>query len=420
MFDPNAALPDFATQKEQIDRQRVLAEMLRKQALSNAPQGQMVSGRYVAPSWLEHAMQIAKAGLSARMQGEIDKSQSAYNADVAAATKDWQSKLPQAIAATQGTAGAPAGFRDSAPNPEQGFVPAVEPQAGSPTKLASTGQILQHALAGMNIPGNEKAAQLYSQGALADQAREDTQAARKEDIVDKATARRENLVATLEARKAEFEAKFEAQKQAGLVTAEAKRQHDETLKAMAQMAADARRYAADQQLAGVRERTAASGTKQDKPLANLVHKELSDLDANATAIQTLKSDFKPEFAGIGGWAKDKLGPYIPGVSEEATNWWRNYRKQVELVQRHAMFGASLTGNEQKSWASADIQPGMKDSVIKANLETRAKLAEKVYEKVRTQRANEGHSVDAAFPSRGLWRPDTDFVGADGFAVREKK
>jgi len=115
-----------------------------------------------------------------------------------------------------------------------------------------------------------------------------------------------------------------------------------------------------------------------KPLPSSVHKELSAAEDNAGSMTQLESTFKPEFAGAKGTLSKTLGPYIPGVSDDAAQWWKTYAKQSELVERHKLFGAALTPVEQESWRAADISSGMKADTIKANLAIRKALADKVF------------------------------------------
>lgn len=123
--------------------------------------------------------------------------------------------------------------------------------------------------------------------------------------------------------------------------------------------------------------------EQTKPLPPKVVTELKDARENAAAMDALASSFKPSFAGKGvmGLGADmQVGASANlGIDKDAVDWWKNYRKQAELVERHAMFGASLTQGEQASWRSADISPGMDPAVVARNLATRQRLARKVLE-----------------------------------------
>jgi hypothetical protein len=188
---------DYTAQQLSLARQRKLADMLRAkaEATSNYQErpGQMVSGHYVAPSWSQNLSSIINPMMQRqRATAEEDKAaqqEGVYNQAVDAARQKWQSALPQAVAAKA---------------EQQGPVDPANPTElnAAPAQPVTTGRILQHTLAGLDIPGNERAAGVYNQGALADLAREDTQAARKEDLAANNAAK---LVQAQEQRAARLE-----------------------------------------------------------------------------------------------------------------------------------------------------------------------------------------------------------------------
>jgi hypothetical protein len=81
-------------------------------------------------------------------------------------------------------------------SPELAAVPEV------PAQLPDTSSILRATIAGLNIPGNEKVAQLYGQGMMAEQTREDTQTFNKEQAAARMAQERELRLATLTQQKA--------------------------------------------------------------------------------------------------------------------------------------------------------------------------------------------------------------------------
>ena len=66
-----------------------MANLLLQQGMSGAPQGQMVSGRYVAPSWSQNLAPIANAALGLYAGYQADKAQT----DLAAALRDKQEEI---------------------------------------------------------------------------------------------------------------------------------------------------------------------------------------------------------------------------------------------------------------------------------------------------------------------------------------
>jgi hypothetical protein len=176
--------------------------------------------------------------------------------------------------------------------------------------------------------------------------------------------------------------------------------------------------------------TAADGTplggKADgKPLPGQVVKTITEARDNAATIGNLQTSFKPEYAskgvlGIGADASLAAKATL-GTDKDSVEWWKNYRKQSELTERHALFGGALTPTEQASWRSADIGPGMDAKVIATNLKTRADLAQKVADFARQDQIDAGHSADRidkiagrkapeAKPTRTVVRTGTDAAG----------
>lgn len=66
-----ALLQDTGPQAAKLKRQQAIADGLRKQAMT-PQQGQMISGRYVAPSPLSYIQQGLAGYQGGKMQGEID------------------------------------------------------------------------------------------------------------------------------------------------------------------------------------------------------------------------------------------------------------------------------------------------------------------------------------------------------------
>lgn len=78
MANTNSNLPsllDFQVQQQAIDRQRKMAEALQQQSMQS-PDGQMVSGRYVAPSYTQYAAKLAQALSGKSGVEDADKRQS--------------------------------------------------------------------------------------------------------------------------------------------------------------------------------------------------------------------------------------------------------------------------------------------------------------------------------------------------------
>ncbi|MBX9848922.1 MAG: hypothetical protein K2X64_06480 [Rhodocyclaceae bacterium] len=142
---------------------------------------------------------------------------------------------------------------------------------------------------------------------------------------------------------------------------------------------------------------ADKASTNSKPLAGSVVKQLQETGDNAVTIANLSNSFKDNFANkgiLGAGADGQLSLSATlGKDKDSVDWWKNYRKQAELVERHASFGASLTPGEQESWRAADIGPGMHPDVIRRNLQTRATLSARMLDNARQDAIDAGHSED---------------------------
>jgi hypothetical protein len=145
-------------------------------------------------------------------------------------------------------------------------------------------------------------------------------------------------------------------------------------------------------------------------------------------IQRLKDTFKPEFANFGA---DVVGDTAAkfqarfASNPDMANWWRRY-ENVALPERHSMFGATLTGNEAKSWRKASIGAGSSTAEIlswvgdKERVLTN-KLAD--YETTAASRPSQaaGDIEQDAIRRTGSYQPDMYEYGYEnGKFFREKK
>lgn len=164
----------------------------------------------------------------------------------------------------------------------------------------------------------------------------------------------------------------------------------------------------------------------NKPLVQPVIKSLQETRDNAVSINNLTKTFKPEYAdkGVMGVGADASmsAKAIMGWDKDAVEWWKTYKKQAELVERHAMFGASLTPGEQASWRSADIAPGMDADVINTNIKARAELAKTMLENTRSDYVGAGYSEKriGLIVDRGLKQLGDEKLDADRPAAGSAK
>ena len=156
--------------------------------------------------------------------------------------------------------------------------------------------------------------------------------------------------------------------------------------------------------------------------------EVRGINNLSDEIQRLKDTFKPEFANFGadvvGDTAAKFQARIAGNPEMA-NWWRRY-ENVALPERHSMFGATLTGNEAKSWRKASIGAGSSTAEILSWIGDKEKtLTNKLadYEMTAASRPAQatGDIEQDAIRRTGSYQPDMYEYGYEnGKFFREKK
>ena len=65
--------PEILQQQQALTRQQQMAQLLMQQGMQQ-PQGQMVSGRYVAPSFFQYAAPLLQTYLGSRLAEKTDNS----------------------------------------------------------------------------------------------------------------------------------------------------------------------------------------------------------------------------------------------------------------------------------------------------------------------------------------------------------
>jgi hypothetical protein len=135
--------------------------------------------------------------------------------------------------------------------------------------------------------------------------------------------------------------------------------------------------------------------------------EVRGINNLSDEIQRLKDTFKPEFANFGA---DVVGDTAAkfqarfASNPEMANWWRRY-ENVALPERHSMFGATLTGNEAKSWRKASIGAGSSTEEILSWIGDK--------ERVLTNKLADYETTAAARPSQGAGDIEQDAIRRTG-------
>jgi hypothetical protein len=176
------------------------------------------------------------------------------------------------------------------------------------------------------------------------------------------------------------------------------------------------------------ERAKLARLDKEGRLSPTERKDVRGINNLTDEIQRLKETFKPEFANFGadvvGDTAAKFQSRIAGNPEMA-NWWRRY-ENVALPERHSMFGATLTGNEAKSWRKASIGAGSSTAEVLSWIGDKEKtLTNKLaaYEMTAASRPAQatGDIEQDAIRRTGSYQPDIYEYGYEnGKFFREKK
>ena len=358
-------------------RKKLLADLMRQSAQPlQMPEGQMVGRYYVKPSPLAYAVPGIERALTQQRgeqtQRDLERDQREYtNADQADAAAHIASR-PQAHGEMQGPRA-------------QGGSPDLD--GYSPT----TQDKLEWAQQGQRIPSRRDVmTRVMADLEVNEPTREDARAQRNLDREDRQAESRatseSNLALKrdqLEQRREEAHLRSEDARLSFEQRREANRESNQARRDIAALVADPRR-------------STATNSGQGKTLPQIVIKDLGGLEETVGRVSTLKSEFKPEFGGLKGAALTLAGNNIPGVTTGASEWWRNYAKEAALVERHAMFGASLTDGEKKAWKDADISPSLAPEAIQRNLARREALARKVFSNAVNRHQRAGYNARDAF------------------------
>lgn len=129
------------------------------------------------------------------------------------------------------------------------------------------------------------------------------------------------------------------------------------------------------------------GVRTERKAREFSVSDLGKLRAEGSTFATVRrlgETFRDAYSMPGGIVagdvRNWIGRTLPEgattpVAREAAQWWQDYKRNSELLERHELFGAALTGTEQAQWRQADINPNMEPGAIRRNLETRKTILE---------------------------------------------
>jgi hypothetical protein len=140
-----------------------------------------------------------------------------------------------------------------------------------------------------------------------------------------------------------------------------------------------------------------AGGGAGKPLPAKEVSAVEGLSSLSDSLKKLEQDFKPEFAsmgllGFGAEAQLEATRRLGGKkAQEAISWWSRYNR-LQAPNRHALFGATLTGNELKNFQSFTAKPSDSSETVKTMLRDQADYSESTARQKAMQYESAGYRV----------------------------
>ena len=145
-------------------------------------------------------------------------------------------------------------------------------------------------------------------------------------------------------------------------------------------------------------------------------KQLKDKDVSkiegaeslANSLEKLRKDFKPEYASLGVLglgaelsfeAKRRLGSE---EGQKAVSWWSQYER-LQAPERHSLFGATLTGNELKSYQGMSAKKSDNPKVVENMLQDQINYSRNLADDRKIAFETAGYKVPESIKPRDFIR-----------------
>lgn len=118
--------------------------------------------------------------------------------------------------------------------------------------------------------------------------------------------------------------------------------------------------------------SAANNQKPQYKLSDSAAKSFRERVETLGTINTLSQRFRDEFSGsvpmlgeVENWVANK-GLGTEGMKAQS-QWWGDWKKFYENIERNRLFGSALTDSEQRQWKASNITPDMSPEQIRSRL-----------------------------------------------------
>lgn len=371
MFDPTTDQADIASLLAQV-------AALRKQQYT-APQGQMVSGHYVAPAMSQQLQPVLGGVVADLQEGRAKEKQKDLDTRAQADLVQWLRRRPQA----QTVYGA--GAEGPTMNTQQPSDASMADWASAGLKNPLTKTVANQALTDniVNAPIRaEKQADKIEIQRNVDQRYTEDREARMQLARENAQARMDQLQMRLDAAAAQGAATNGIRLQIAQQANELRRLGIEAQDRRAQAGLDAKAGAAE------------AKANTPKGLSATQQKQVAELASGVTDYTDLLKSYKPEYFGASAAAKVKMAP-VAGVASDLSGGllglgdkdremieWHQRFKARDNPERHELFGSALTPTENASYQQTTISSMSDPKQVPILLQRRLRLEKLAIDRIQ--------------------------------------
>ena len=361
LYDPTA---DDLAVKQAI----MQAAALRK--VNPAPEGQMVSGHYVKPSFLQQLQPLVGGMAADAIESRANDKQTSINAQNRQALSQWVNGQPQGTT-TYGSSDAGPTMTKAAPTDAQNLG----------WQAAGMTNPLTKAIAARAMEDNIVNAPIRAEKAV------DKKDLLTATLADKETQRKsdmDKLVMTLNQRHDDLLEKIASNERMGGDSNAMKQSLMQNSVLLQQLKGEqgmaVQGLKNDGTLATTQARAAAGS---NKPILNATQqKEMAGFQDEINQHKGYLDAFKPDYTGFKVYTADKLRTATGQIADKslvpAMEFWRNFRAGDNVV-RHGLYGSALTPGEAAAWQSTTVGPNDSPEMIQNAIQMRQKIVQQKYD-----------------------------------------
>lgn len=399
--DPYA---DMAFRQRQLqERQKAIADQVR---LAQQQLAQRGGGRMVGKFYVPDKAPIVPAMTSivgSFMQPQMDEQQRSLNAEEASLASGLIKRLASGDTERRG------------PPQEDGTLP--QP-TNRPLRQDERLQLMRQ---GSQLPSLKASlTKAFEDQLIQEPVREEARQEKRADREDRQEAAAQTLASNLALKREQLQEQARQadqrsadMRQSAADRAEAAREANAIRAQLAQLQRDALDYRKQHDTDVLNQKREAAG---QKPLTVGEVTKLQGLAGRVENADRFKDKFQDSYAGLTGDISRAVGTYSPIATENAKNtsaFWNDYQAHKNAV-RHDLFGSALTAQEKGEWEKSDINSTMQPDMIRRNLQRRAELERRAYEKIEAavSSGSRADQINALRPSAapnsgstsGTWAP----------------